>query len=234
MNITQPVMAIIILCGLSLLLAWIMVYEERKENHIATYLSKTAASICFVAAAFFATAFSGGSRTLTLLMLGGLVLGMLGDIFLCRVHIAREEYWDILLSAGGLFFLSGHLCYFFAFMSMGGVRNLAVYILVPILVILVFYLMKTQKWKIPRKSWLSYMGYGLVSGLMLSGGIEIFLEKPLPEEMILAAAALVFVLSDITLATWNYGRYHTTWMRYTCISLYYMAQILFVFGIWMN
>lgn len=211
-----------------------MVYEEKKENHIVTYLTKTVASICFVIAAFLATAFSGGSRTLTILMLGGLVFGMLGDIFLCRVHIAREEFWETLLSVGGVFFLSGHLCYFFAFMSMGGTRHIAVYILVPILMLLVFTLMKTQEWKIPKKSWLSYMGYGLVSGLMLSGGIEILLETPKPEEMALAAAAFVFVLSDIALATWNFGRYHTTWMRYTCITLYYIAQILFVLGIWLN
>ena len=222
------------LCCVSLILAWVMVYMEKQEKHLATYLTKTFASICFVAAGFVATAYSAGSRILTILMLGGLVFGMLGDIFLCRVHVAREEFWEILLSTGGVFFLVGHLCYFISFIAMGGARHLVVYMLVPVLMILVFALMKTGQWKIPKKSWLSYMGYAFVSGLMLSAGIEILLEQPLPEEIVLAGAAFTFILSDLALATWNFGRFHTVWMRYICITLYYVAQILFVFGILLN
>lgn len=232
MNITFWIMTI--LCAISLILAWVMVYGEKKSLHMVTYLAKTVASICFVAAGFLAAMLTDGPKPLILLMLGGLVFGMLGDIFLCRVHIAREEFWEILLSAGGVFFLSGHLCYFISFISMGGARHLPVYILVPLLMILVFMLMKTQEWKIPKKSWLSYMGYALVSGLMLSAAIEILLETPAMEELVLAVAALTFILSDLALATWNFGRLHTVWMRYTCITLYYAAQILFVYGIYLN
>lgn len=56
---------------------------------MVTYLAKTVASICFVAAGFLAAMLTDGPKPLILLMLGGLVFGMLGDIFLCRVHIAR-------------------------------------------------------------------------------------------------------------------------------------------------
>ncbi|MDD3339596.1 MAG: lysoplasmalogenase [Lachnospiraceae bacterium] len=229
-----PFWVVAALCAASLLLAWVMVYSEAKEYHIVTYLSKTVASICFVSAGFIGVAVSNVEKPFALLVLGGLVFGMLGDIFLCRVQIAREEYWDILLNAGGAFFLAGHLCYFVLFITMGGTLHLWEYILVPLLMMLVFVLMKTQRWKIPRKNWLSYMGYALVSGLMLSGAMEVMIEDPLPVEITLASAAFIFILSDIALATWNYGRFHTVWMRYICISLYYIAQILFVFGILLN
>lgn len=224
----------VVLCGLSMLLAWTMVYMEKKGRHGEAFFAKVLASVCFVSSGFIAATFSDGSKALMLLMLGGLVFGMLGDIFLCRTHVVKEAYWDAFLYAGGGFFFMGHLCYFAAAVGMGGLDHLLIYLIVPVLMGLVFYLMKSQIWKVKKKRWPGYMCYALVSGLMLSGAIELMIEQPLPEEMVLAAAAMIFILSDLALATWNFGKLHTLWMRYTCITLYYLAQILFVAGIWLN
>ncbi len=221
----------IVLCAFSLLLAWAMVYAEHKQRLLQAYLAKTFASLCFVGAGFLAAMLARGPVSVTLLLMMGLVLGMLGDIFLCRRNIAKEEYWDPLVVVGGAFFLIGHLCYFVAFFKLGGIQQPLLYLLIPALALVTFALLRGGLWTVDANRWIGYIAYAAVSGLMLAAGLGVMLASPAPQRCTLAAAAILFVFSDLTLGTWRYSRLNKVWLRVVCITAYYAAQLLFVISI---
>lgn len=220
--------------ALSLALAVFMITQEKKKAPLGVYLSKTMASVSFVTAGFLAFPLSAGSLQTRLLILGGLCLGMLGDIFLCRKQIARVEFWPQLMIAGGGFFLFGHLSYFAAFCLMLRRNYPWTFLAVPALGLLVLILLNQKSWNLPRKQWPGYIAYALASGLLLAGGAEVLIRgENGVAGMILFIAGVLFVFSDLALGTYNFSKLHSLWMRYICILSYYSAQALFVLGLWM-
>ena len=75
-----------VLVGICLILGFIKSFSKSKGNYDFELIAKTCGSLCFVATgilAFYLSSHSGKERTYSLIVIIGLILGLIGDIFLC-------------------------------------------------------------------------------------------------------------------------------------------------------
>lgn len=222
---------VLILLILSAAAGQAMVWLELRQKEEQAYFVKTAASLLFVSAGVLTVCGTGVSAGKALILFG-LVLGMLGDIFLSGPSISREECAKALFLTGGIFFGLGHLAYFAALMIQAPSFHAISVIAALLAAALTWLSIKSGFWKVTASDKLSYTLYGAVSGILLMGAVNLTLAGNGPAVWIFLAAAGLFVLSDWLLATANFSRFRSVnGLRYLCIFLYYLAQAAFVWGL---
>lgn len=212
---------------LSILTGLWMVRQEQKKKNTEAFLWKTLASLLFVFASILASAMTSKTPAMGKeLVLGGLVAGLLGDMFLSMPSISKEENRGLFIIVGGGCFALGHILYFLSFL--GSTRGVILwpYLLVLLLLALVDLLIRARIWEAEGVLGMGFRLYGAISGLLLAGAIGAVLSGG---HWISFVAALLFVASDLLLAHLQLAsRKISPRYAYLSILLYYSAQAAFV------
>ena len=164
------------------------------------------------------------------LILFGLLFGVIGDILLSFRH-SFPVWTDVNFIRGMLAFLIGHFFYLFCFNQIYGLGLFQIIISIVILFFMVF-LSKCFKLAFGNKAIAIVFYMAMLSFLIgMSIGNAIIIPSLLSYWM--AAASILFVFSDSTLALTYFG--HQKYKKLDRISTasYYSAQILFALSIWL-
>lgn len=193
-------------------------WGERTGNAGARWTLKPATSALFVLAALLrapATAYDAWIIT-------GLLLCALGDVAL----ISRDRSWFL---AGLIAFLLGHVAYVAAFLARGTASlpdpALAAVIAVTGLAVFLYLRPHVGAMLVP------VVAYMLVISVMLAAAWAVARAEPAESGRPLALAALLFYLSDITVARDRFVTGPRFANRLVGLPLYYSAQFLFAFSI---
>ena len=217
-------MLLIAIPGIVLQMLFIAV--EHKEKYVPAVILKGCASALFCIIGYFGN--NASSQSFTKWIFIGLLLGMIGDIFLNLRYVFPAQGQKIFL-AGIFFFLIGHILYLAALIPL--CEHLLPCILIGVLLAaaLLGYIFKTMQVKKAFKIFgIFYLGAIIV---MTCTAIGIFLEKRQLAAGIYAAGAILFTLSDIILIFNTFGSETKFSRRIANLLLYYLGQLLIAFSL---
>lgn len=215
---------------LSVICSVLLLIFEKKGNAVGKFVLKTLASLFFVTSGFIALYSSENIDKIYIFIVEALVLSMLGDIFLCIEDISKDTNIKLMELIGMSFFLIAHIAYFLAFVFLAESFNywlLIIVVALPLVILLLdrFKLLKLQILKIPAAV------YAAVIGAMLSGAINLLTVNLSIGSIIIIIAAIIFVISDILLTFYNYGKGKHFVLKIGCIVPYYLSQCLLALSI---
>lgn len=203
--------AIIIFCALSVAA---LLYAEQNDNARLRWLAKPAASAAFIALAVAVGALDGGA--FGLLILAGLILCALGDIFL----IPRKEAMFL----GGMgAFAAGHAAYALAFWRQAPAMKPGVYLAAVGMVVASALVLRTFRdglgaMRLPVAFYMAIISFMVVMSVAASPLDGLY-------DWRLIAGALGFAISDISVARDQFG--HRAFInRAWGLPLYYASQLL--------
>jgi len=204
------------------------------------FATKCAAAVLFLLTA----AFAAGQRALPLgrpatLMLAGLALGFVGDVFLGLAPLVAQERNALFSALGGVPFFIGHF-FFVAALLIGVPLRWALLILLPLLPALFFVLQKTGVFDLGKRL-LPIAAYGLVLGAMMLASVNYaahFAGGPragLPIGLLLWFPGILFAVSDTSLFLRGYGgepmRRCRPVLEFTVMLPYFSAQAIFALAV---
>ncbi len=222
-------LSVIFLGVFSILFAMLFCFFRTQKPTPFSLCLKTIASVCFVLCGIFAI-YSVGSTNISLFIVVGLILGLIGDILLDLKVTYKEEEEQYFL-AGTTFFAVGHIFYFVAVL----LYNLEVLpnnILWNVLASLGFAVLFTMLIMLPHKKmglnfgkniWIC-SAYALILSFMMAFSISIAIFVPM--FWIFAAGMICFLLSDLVLSMQYFGSFKQKIWVYVNHFLYYAAQVL--------
>ncbi len=179
-------------------------------ERVKTYIFKPLTVICIILICMLKT--PGGSPTYRYIILTGLLLSLVGDIFLMQ---PTDQFIKGLAS-----FLLAHICYIIGFSSVRGF-GFSIACFIPSMVfggiMLTILLPHTGRMKIP------VIVYATVIALMLWQALERWVGMPATSSLYALTGALFFVFSDTILA---YNRFVKKFRaaQLVILSTYYCAQ----------
>lgn len=190
---------------------------------------KTIASVCFIMSGIFAIKFVGES-SVSLLIVAGLVMGLIGDIIL-DLKIMYPDQGNQYFVAGTTSFVIGHFFYFVAVLLYNS-TILPTHLLWNILAALGFaIIMTTATMLVSKKMGLNFgkmiylvIFYCLVLTFMTGFAVSIAIFNPI--FWIFAAGMILFLASDLVLSMQYFGNATGKVFIYINHILYYLAQIL--------
>ena len=226
-----------VLVGICLILGFIKSFSKSKGNYDFELIAKTCGSLCFVATgilAFYLSSHSGKERTYSLIVIIGLILGLIGDIFLClyeggNTHPKRK---NLIQTAGVAFFFLGHLCYMFNFLML---EEFKLYLLPTLIVLPIIYLIFACKVLTSSKAQnIMLIIYYLALNLILTSSINLMIVRGVNAFTLLnLIGCVLFITSDSVLGvSWFAPSLKLPKTHYYYIILsYYTAQCLFALSI---
>lgn len=225
--------AIYILSALSVILGTLSGYFNIRKNATRRIFFKGLASLLFLAVALIAL-FIKGSSIYSILVLGALILGTIGDLYLCmNENIALKEKTTNLFLIGGACFFGGHVLF-------GVVYLVSVpfeLYLIPCLFVLPALLgvaLLVGKKKISLGKFVPFgFAYGFILNLMLVVTINAFIHNYNNAFGILSlVAGILFVVSDGSLFFKEFSHLKgNPILIYVVLVTYYVAQCLFACSI---
>ena len=99
-----------VLLAIGIVMTGIFLFLRVKKGGISALYAKAAASLCFISTAFAATSANRDNIQFGLWVAFGLILGMVGDIWLDLKWIYLQDK-DSYLYSGFISFLLGHICF---------------------------------------------------------------------------------------------------------------------------
>ncbi|MCR5066684.1 MAG: lysoplasmalogenase [Erysipelotrichaceae bacterium] len=203
------------------LLQMCFIITEHKEDYVKAVVLKGLASLMFVITGFLAFRNSGSSFVKLIFI--GLLLGMLGDILLNLRFVFPRNGQKIFL-LGIVAFLAGHILYLAALIPQAQHLALCVSIGALTAAALLIYIFKTMEVKLAFKIFgVVYLGAVIIMTAVAIGNT---ISSPTPSNLMYAAGAVAFALSDIVLIFNTFGSTTRFAMRITNLSLYYLGQAL--------
>ena len=195
---------------------------------------KTISSVCFILCGIFAIKFVGES-SVSLLIIAGLVMGLIGDIVL-DLKIMYPEQGNQYFVAGTTSFAIGHFFYFVAVLLYNS-TILPTHLLWNILAALGFAIIMTVGTMLMSKKMGLNFGkmiyivamYCLVLNFMVGFSVAIAIFNPI--FWIFAAGMILFLASDLVLSMQYFGNATAKSLIYVNHILYYLAQILIAISI---
>ena len=202
-------------------------YDRYKKGGISALYAKAAASLCFISTAFAATSANRDNIQFGLWVAFGLILGMVGDIWLDLKWIYLQDK-DSYLYSGFISFLLGHICFnvaiYKSYRFTG--KTLAVSIGVSLLIaignILTEKLMKNHfgKFKFIVFLYTFFLALTMVSAIIAA--IATGFEKVW---VVMAVGGVLFTLSDAVLSGMYFAENKNTKFNiFLNHILYYAAQ----------
>jgi uncharacterized membrane protein YhhN len=211
MTTVLPVLGIFTLLGL--------LYSKRTINKQSEWILKPLTSLLFILTGIAA----GVDNLYGVLVLIGLILGFLGDIYL----MLEDQRWFL---AGLVVFLLGHIAYVVAFNAVTPLSEshpvvIGVFVVIGVAV---FWFLRPHlgNFQIP------VLAYMLVITVMVLAALGIYLESNESQtfRLLVAAGAICFYLSDLGMAL---DRFMPSSFKhvYWSLPLYYAAQFMLALSI---
>ena len=226
----------IILASLgALLLAWFL-YEKSKAYSLKATFIKTGASFLFVSLAAYGF-YQSNFRIFPMFAVIGLILGMLGDIFLELKCVFKEKDYEFTLS-GFIVFGLGHLFYITGMFLEFYHDQSVLYIIIPIACAL---LMGPVSFLVEKIFHLNYGEFKWVAfcyAIMLFGlaycSFSVWMMNGFnnPGLLLLFIGGILFVASDMILNPTYFGKGHEKPFDFIINGItYYSAQYVIAFSI---
>ena len=225
--------AIYVLSALSIILGVLSGFFNLRVNPTRRIFTKGLASILFLAVALIAIYIKGASLY-AVLVLGALILGAIGDLYLClNANIALKEKTTNLFFIGGASFFAGHALFIVAYITC---VPFPLY-LIPcalILPILLGVALLVGKKKISLGKLTPFaFAYGIILNLMLVVTINAFAHNSNNAFGIISlVAGILFAISDGALFFKEFSHLKgNPILIYVVLVTYYVAQCLFACSI---
>lgn len=195
---------------------------------------KMAASTVFLISGFLCSRISG-NRGYCALILAGLALGWVGDVFMTLDPFLVNKSKGVNAAAGilgGLAFLAGHIFYIIAFFRLlprGGKTTCALIIMIAVLMCVVIIIKQALKVKLGKLAPAVAVYAVMLLTMLSSAWLLAFTGDVRPLFGVsVAAGSLLFVISDFTLALKLFAgkRFDKLTVRAVYIYTYFFAQML--------
>ncbi len=199
-----------------------------KKGGIAALYAKAIASCCFIATALAAMNRNRVFLEFGTLILAGLILGMLGDIWLDLKWIYLQDK-NSYLYAGFISFLLGHLCFITAIFRSAPWNSFSIImsIVLALVIGLIAILMeKPLKMKYGKFKLIVFLYSCTLALTMTASMMTAYITKfKLSAWIVMSVGALLFLLSDLVLSGMYFGENKNTKGNIILNhTLYYAAQ----------
>lgn len=199
-----------------------------KKGGIAALYAKAIASCCFIATALAAMNRNRVFLEFGTLILAGLILGMLGDIWLDLKWIYLQDK-NSYLYAGFISFLLGHLCFITAIFRSAPWNSFSIImsIVLALVIGLIALLMeKPLKMKYGKFKLIVFLYSCTLALTMTASMMTAYITKfKLSAWIVMSVGALLFLLSDLVLSGMYFGENKNTKGNIILNhTLYYAAQ----------
>lgn len=207
---------LIILCAV---LAGVFLRAEAKEQYVNAVILKGLASLCFVAIGYMC---NPGNQVSNLIVIG-LMTGMVADVLL-NLRMVFEKKGQLIFLVGIVVFLTGHIMYLAAIFPLCSYKAACIIAGIVLTALLMMWIFK----RITAKKAFKIFGVVYIGAIMLLNCVAIgnVIAAQSPFNMLFAAGAILFLISDIVLILNTFGSEFRQSLRNTNISLYYAGQLL--------
>ena len=197
---------IYILPAFCAVLVYVFLEKEAEKQYVPAVILKGLASLCFVSIGQLC---NPGNQVSNLIVMG-LIIGFIADILLNLRMVVKEKGQSIFL-IGILVFLTGHIMYLAAVLPLCSSKLTCIIIGIVLTTLLMIWIFKRVTAKPAFKIFVA---------------IANVIAAPSPFNMMFAAGAVFFLVSDIVLILNTFGSEFKQSLRNTNISLYYIGQLL--------
>lgn len=199
-----------------------------KKGGIAALYAKAIASCCFIATALAAMNRNRVFLEFGTLILAGLILGMLGDIWLDLKWIYLQDK-DLYLYAGFISFLLGHLCFITAIFRSAPWNSFSIImstVLALVIGLIAILMEKPLKMKYGKFKLIVFLYSCTLALTMTASMMTAYITKfKLSAWIVMSVGALLFLLSDLVLSGMYFGENKNTKGNIILNhTLYYAAQ----------
>lgn len=225
-----------ILVAVCLALGVFKSYSRGKDNFDIELIAKTCGSLCFVVVgvlAFYLSEHTGKEKSYSLAVILGLMLGLVGDIFLCLYDCnSNPKRKNLIQTVGVAFFFLGHMCYMFNFLTL---ETFKLYLLPTLIVLPIVYVILACKVLTSSKAQNVMLAiYYFALNLILTSSINLMIARGVNAFTLLnLIGCVLFISSDTVLGlSWfapslKLPKSHD----YYIILSYYAAQCMFALSI---
>ena len=205
------------------ILAVVLEILEDREKIVEGVICKTAASALFVLTGFLCAKLGPGTAFSKWIVIG-LCLGFAGDVVLHVRHLFHESM--ILFAVGTLLFAAGHVCYIIAIIplihGMVGSALLGAVLLSGTALYVIFSMTKPKDKKMAAAAGV----YLTFVGVFTAMALELCVRGLMTGAFMLAAGAVLFLISDSTLIYGLFAKKGARKCRWILMITYYAAQSL--------
>lgn len=225
------VFVLAVLCALTAAAAVLFVREKLSGYTIKEVLLKSAASMGFIFIALF-SACNAGSRSFAACVTGGLICGLLGDIWLdCKYVYPKDN--DLFTFSGFYAFAAGHTLFMAALLLNYASGTKPLFIIIPLALGIVLGIANGFCGKLMKLDYGKYrsvsMFYGafLFSMTLLSGSLALSRAWGCAALNLMFIGGVLFTVSDLVLSGTYFGQGHERPIDIILNYLfYYSAQII--------
>ena len=222
--------------GLGVIGLFFYLLEKCKRYSLKGVMIKTIVSLLFIATAV-AAAYQNPLHHINLFIIFGLVLGLLGDIFLDLKYVYPNED-KMFTYAGFIVFALGHILFVSGMMVEFFDASKAIYLLIPFVGAAVFaignlILEKPMKLQFKDLKW-TVTGYAFLLALNPLTALMLCITTgwAVPGLIMLFVGGISFVVSDLVLSNTYFGEGHEKPIDFILNYItYYGAQFLIAFSI---
>lgn len=218
----------------SIIFCVLFCWFRAEKATVYSLILKTTSSVCFILCGVFAID-AVGSSNINFLIIGGLVLGLIGDIIL-DLKIMYPEQSNQYFVFGTCSFAVGHFFYFLSAVLYNSATipshlpwNILASVGVAVVLTLAI-MLSSKKLKLDfGKMTYIVAFYSFILTFMVAFTVSIAIFVPI--YWIFAAGMILFFLSDLVLSMQYFGgRTEKVWI-YVNHILYYLAQVFLAFSI---
>ena len=225
--------AIYLLIPISVILGVLSGTFNLKIKPVYRILFKGLASLSFIAIALIATSLKGTFNLYSVLVIGALILGTVGDLYLCmNKDLAQPNHAPYLFLIGGACFFGGHILFAISYAVQAPLK---LYLLPCILILPallgVALLVGRKKINLGKFTPFAFI-YGVILNLMLVVTVNAFVANQNLFGILSLVAGILFVTSDGSLFFKEFSHLKgNPVLIYTVLLTYYVAQCLFAYTI---
>jgi len=221
-----------ILSGLSVTTALLSGLFNIKNDPAKRLVFKLLGSVLFCALGLWAMYLKGSFSAYGVGVLGALILGLIGDVFLCMKGLVEPKKLMLFNAMGFFCFVLGHVLFVIIFLSVTQFhwQVLPLFLVAPVGLGL-FMIFKALD---AKKLNGAILGYASFLGLMLMSTVNLYLNTRSTAGILAVIAAVLFTVSDMSLALREFGNFkNKTLLIYIVQMAYYIAQCLFAITIFL-